>query len=158
MDPLCAGAVSQVIDDAAFPLVDLIRHVLQTYCDAPPAVSLTVASLSPGQLPPVFLDDPLCLVAVEAAKVLRVLARQPSNRASLVSSGGADVLLQLMHAKGAGCWAVPSPFCSWLYSWLFSSCCVVVRHPFGRSPPSGVVSSGVSGRRFQARERHRQRG
>lgn len=77
-----------------------MRHVLDTYCSAPPVVALSFASNDPGGKTSVFLDDPLSLVAIEAAKVVRTLARQPANRATLVSSGGADVLLQLMGAKG----------------------------------------------------------
>lgn len=100
-DTPCADQVASQIGAAAFPLVDLMRHVLDTYCAAPPVVALSFASNDPGSKRAVFLDDPLSLVAIEAAKVVRTLARQPANRATLVSSGGADVLLQLMGAKGA---------------------------------------------------------
>ena len=53
-----------------------------------------------------LMDHPAGLVAVEAARVMWILARRRGHRAALVRGGGAQVLVQLMQSEGE--W-----WCSW---------------------------------------------
>ena len=80
--------------EIVIPLCDLITHILDVY--ALPPYETGAATVDSAR----FLDDPVCLVAVDASKLLRLLARQPPIRREMVAAGCVNVLLRLLHAKG----------------------------------------------------------